>query len=112
MSIMDPSPQPTTLQKDTISPSLLHAETATITFSAQKDGKLRLRSLSLVDVKVVHPGQVVEVMWGPQGVELRVVSAMRRRCDLDAAIDRASDPYDGDPALAARLIREAEAQFG
>lgn len=96
--------------KAMVAPSLLHADTAVVNFAAQKDGRLRLRSSSWGDdYKVVQEGEVVEVKWGPQGVELRIVPALRRMGDLVAAIVRAEDCYDGDPVLAARLRAQADA---
>lgn len=93
-------------------PSLLHADTAVINFAAQKDGRLRLRSSSWGDdYKVVHEGEMVEVRWGPQGVELRIVPRLANLGEMMDAISRADDPYDGDPALAARLRAKFDTHF-
>ena len=52
--------------------SLFKADTATLVFSASKDGKIRVIYTGWDDAKVVLPGDVFEVRWGSQGVEGRI----------------------------------------
>lgn len=108
MRLDPPSPHVVSAGAASKSPPLFRAESTTVSFLAEKDGKLRVRSSSLGDeAKMVHPGDVMEFAWGPQGVEARIVPALRRGEDLAAAIERASDPYDGDPAAVAKLQHTA-----
>lgn len=61
-------------QNGTDSP-LFRADTATLTFAAQKDGKIRVISHCIAkDYLSVAPGETFEVRLGPQGVEGRVVT--------------------------------------
>ena len=39
----------------------------------QKEGKLRVTYVGWDDAKVVLDGQVLELRWGPQGVEARIL---------------------------------------
>lgn len=52
---------------------LFHADSATLVFAAQKDGKIRVTGHCISDYLSVAPGHAFEVRWGPQGVEGRVV---------------------------------------
>jgi hypothetical protein len=58
-------------------PPLFKADTATLAFSASKDGKLSVNYQGWDVGKVVLEGQVFEVRWGPQGVEERIVEGGR-----------------------------------
>lgn len=60
--------------KATESPALFRADRQSVTFAAQKDGKVRVTCASWDDHKVVLEGEAFEVRWGPQGVEGRVVT--------------------------------------
>jgi hypothetical protein len=57
----------------------LKADTATLTFSASKDGKLRVVYGGWDDAKVALPGEVFELRVGPQGVEGRIVARGKGR---------------------------------
>jgi hypothetical protein len=58
---------------------LLKAETATLAFSASKDGKLRVVYAGWDDAKVALEGQEFVVTAGPQGVEARIRDHKRHR---------------------------------
>jgi hypothetical protein len=53
-------------------PALLIAEKVNLAISASKDGKLRVVYQGWDDPKTVLDGQVLEVRWGPQGLEARI----------------------------------------
>lgn len=63
-------PDPTPLSRPL--PPLFKAEKGTLPFAAQPDGKIRVTYSSWDDAKIVHPGQVLELRWGRQGVECRI----------------------------------------
>lgn len=65
------TPEPS--QNGTDSP-LFHADSATLVFAAQKDGKIRVTGHCIPDYLSVAPDHAFEVRWGPQGVEGRVVA--------------------------------------
>lgn len=65
------TPEPS--QNGTDSP-LFRCDSATLTFAAQKDGKIRVTGHCIPDYLSVAPGHAFEVRWGPQGVEGRVVA--------------------------------------
>jgi hypothetical protein len=48
-------------------PPLMKADTAVISFAAEKDGKIRVVYAGWDEVKVVLPGQVFEVRWARRG---------------------------------------------
>jgi hypothetical protein len=54
-------------------PPLFKADAANITVSSSKDGKLRVVYGGWDDAKVVLPGEVLELRWGKQGVEARII---------------------------------------
>lgn len=62
------------MSENSLTPPLLKADAAVIAFSSTKDGKIRCVYGNWDDAKVVLPGQVFEVRWGPQGVEARIVT--------------------------------------
>jgi hypothetical protein len=66
-----------TTQKSTPIPPLFKADSATLAFSASKDGKVNVNYAGWDAGKVVLEGQVFEVRWGPQGVEGRIVEGGR-----------------------------------
>jgi hypothetical protein len=66
-------------------PPLLTAETAVLSFSASKDGKLRVNYLNWDDAKVALAGQEFVVTVGPQGVEARIRT-------IDVPLIRAARP--------------------
>ena len=51
--------------------SLLTAESIMLGVRHEKEGKLRVTYVGWDDAKVVLDGQVLELLWGPQGVEAR-----------------------------------------
>jgi hypothetical protein len=55
-----------------ISP-LFKADAVNIAVSASKDGKLRVVYAGWDDAKAVLPGEVLELRWGSQGVEARIL---------------------------------------
>lgn len=63
-------PDPTPLSRPL--PPLFKAEKGTLPFAALPDGKIRVTYSSWDDAKIVHPGQVLELRWGRQGVECRI----------------------------------------
>ena len=52
---------------------ILTAEKATLTFSAEKNGKVRVTYQGWTDQQVVPFGSQLIVTWGMQGVEVRIV---------------------------------------
>lgn len=58
-------------------PPLFKADTATLTFAKQADGKIRVNYASWEDAKVVQPGEVFELRWGKQGVEGRIIATLK-----------------------------------
>jgi hypothetical protein len=54
-------------------PPLFKADTVNIAVSASKDGKLRVVYGGWDDAKVVLPNEVLELRWGKQGVEARII---------------------------------------
>jgi hypothetical protein len=60
-------------------PPLFKAENPTLTFSASKDGKLRVNYAGWDDAKVALEGQEFVVIAGPQGVEARIRDRKRHR---------------------------------
>ena len=53
--------------------SLLTAESIMLGVRHEKEGKLRVTYVGWDDAKVVLDGQVLELRWGPQGVEARIL---------------------------------------
>jgi len=53
--------------------SLLTAESIMLGVRHEKEGKLRVTYAGWDDAKVVLDGQVLELRWGPQGVEARIL---------------------------------------
>jgi hypothetical protein len=60
------------MAESTLSP-LFKTETGSIAFAAGKDGKIKLTYPIWDDAKVVLPGHVAQLEWGPQGAELRIL---------------------------------------
>ena len=74
---------PVTMSKTPPIPPLFKADTATLAFSASKDGKLTVNYQNWDSSKVVLEGQVFEVRCGPQGVEGRIVEGGRGGLAID-----------------------------
>ena len=53
-------------------PALFKADTATLTFYATAEGKLKVVYAGWDEAKIVLPGCVFELARGPQGVEGRI----------------------------------------
>src|SRR5438067_10863429 len=53
--------------------SLLTAESIMLGVRHETEGKLRVTYAGWDDAKVVLDGQVLELRWGPQGVEARIL---------------------------------------
>jgi hypothetical protein len=64
-------------KKSTPIPPLFKADSATLAFSATKDGKVSVSYQGLDDHRVVLKGQQFVVTWGSQGVEGRIVEGGR-----------------------------------
>jgi hypothetical protein len=60
-------------------PPLFKADTANLRVSASKDGKLRVVYAGWDDAKVVLPSEVLELRWGKQGVEARIIPRRQAR---------------------------------
>jgi hypothetical protein len=84
-------------------PPLFKADTANLTVSASRDGKLRVVYGGWDDAKVVLPNEVLELRWGKQGVEGRILTPPRGSADppekLGPPIGPPSDPL-GPPSMA------------
>ena len=52
---------------------LFRADTVSPTFTAEKDGRVKVTYRGWDDHKVVPPGHAFEVRWGRQGAEGRIV---------------------------------------
>jgi hypothetical protein len=61
------------MTKSTEVPALLIADRATITFAAEKSGKISVTYQNWDDKRVVLEDQVFVVSWSAQGVEGRIV---------------------------------------
>jgi hypothetical protein len=76
-------------------PPLLKAEVAVLSFSASKDGKLRVTYTGWDDAKVALEGQEFVVIAGSKGVEARIRDRKRHRWGGEYATKAASPSHQG-----------------
>jgi hypothetical protein len=78
----DPGTPPAGAAQSRGNPPLFKADSVNIAVSASKDGKLRVGYAGWDDAKAVLPGEVLELRWGSQGVEARILPAGRAKRDV------------------------------